>query len=127
MKGMMLALSSILLVTLAQLALRMAMTGVPPVSHWLSPWWMAHPAASLLLGAGLAAYGLSMLCWLLALRHLPLNRLYPLLSLSYVLVWLAAVSLPVFNEPFRWSSLAGVILIMLGLLLNSWPRKKVRR
>jgi len=68
-----------------------------------------------------------MLCWMLALRHLPLNRLYPLLSLSYVLVWLAAVSLPVFNEPFRWSSLAGVILIMLGLLLNSWPRKKVPR
>jgi len=71
---------------------------------------------ALLLVAGLGAYGLSMLCWIRALGHFPLNRVYPLLSLSYVLVWLAAVSLTVFHEAFSWHSLAGVVMIVIGLL-----------
>jgi undecaprenyl phosphate-alpha-L-ara4N flippase subunit ArnF len=61
---------------------------------------------------------------MLALSHLALSRLYPLLSISYVLVWLAAISLPMFGEPFRWSSLAGVGLIVAGLLCVSLPGKK---
>jgi len=122
----MLAIGSVLLVTLAQLTLRLAMRDFPPVEEWLSLDGMRH-ARALLLAAGLGAYALSMLCWMLALRHLPLNRLYPLLSLSYVLVWLAAVLLPAFGEPFRWSGLAGVLLIVLGLLAIAVPprRKKL--
>ncbi|WP_187143636.1 MULTISPECIES: 4-amino-4-deoxy-L-arabinose-phosphoundecaprenol flippase subunit ArnF [Pantoea] len=126
MKGVMLGIGSVLLVTLAQLTLRLAMRDFPPVEEWLNLDWMRH-VRTLLLAAGLGAYALSMLCWMLALRHLPLNRLYPLLSLSYVLVWLAAVLLPAFGEPFRWSSLAGVLLIVLGLLAITVPprRKKL--
>ncbi len=122
----MLAIGSVLLVTLAQLTLRLAMRDFPPVEEWLSLDGMRH-ARALLLAAGLGPYALSMLCWMLALRHLPLNRLYPLLSLSYVLVWLAAVLLPAFGEPFRWSGLAGVLLIVLGLLAIAVPprRKKL--
>lgn len=120
MKGLLLALCSILLVSLAQLVLRAAMLNFPPVAEVLQ-----HTRPLLLLCIGLGAYALSMLCWMLALRHLPLNRLYPLLSLSYVLVWLAAVSLPMFAEPFRWSSFAGVLLIVCGLLCVSLPRKKI--
>jgi len=118
---------SVLLVTLAQLTLRLAMRDFPPVEEWLSLDGMRHVRALLLLAAGLGAYALSMLCWMMALRHLPLNRLYPLLSLSYVLVWLAAVLLPAFNEPFRWSGLTGVLLIVLGLLAIAVPprRKKL--
>ncbi|RPE01325.1 4-amino-4-deoxy-L-arabinose-phospho-UDP flippase [Candidatus Pantoea deserta] len=119
MKGSILALCSVLLVSLAQLMLRLAMRELPPVAELLQ-----HLQPLLLLGAGLCAYALSMLCWMLALRYLPLNRLYPLLSLSYVLVWLAAVSLPVFGEPFRWSSFVGVVLIVTGLACVSLPQKK---
>ncbi|MDT0177882.1 4-amino-4-deoxy-L-arabinose-phosphoundecaprenol flippase subunit ArnF [Enterobacter sp. BRE11] len=127
MKGLGLALGSVLLVTLAELALRLAMRDFPPVADWLHIDWSRYATLLVLLGTGLFAYGLSMLCWMLALRHLPLNRLYPLLSLSYVLVWLAAVLLPVFGEPFRWSGLAGVLLIVLGLLAIAVPprRKKL--
>ena len=126
MKGFSLALCSVLLVTLAQLVLRLAMRDFPPAAEWLSIDWVQHSKPLVLLCIGLGAYGLSMLCWMLALRHLPLNRLYPLLSLSYVLVWLAAVLLPVFGEPFRWSGLAGVLLIVLGLVIISVPRRKAR-
>ncbi|MDF2783556.1 MAG: 4-amino-4-deoxy-L-arabinose-phospho-UDP flippase [Pantoea eucrina] len=120
MKGTGLALCSVVLVTLAQLMLRGAMMSFTAFSALLHGG--ARPA--LMLCAGLAAYGVSMLCWLVALRYQPLNRLYPLLSLSYVLVWLAAVVLPWFHEPFRWSSLAGVVLIVVGLLVISLPRSK---
>lgn len=127
MKGVKLAIGSVLLVTLAQLTLRLAMRDFPPVEEWLNLDWMRHARALLQLAAGLGAYALSMLCWMMALRHLPLNRLYPLLSLSYVLVWLAAVLIPAFGEPFRWSGLAGVLLIVLGLLAIAVPprRKKL--
>jgi len=124
MKGVILALCSVLLVSFAQLLLRGAMLHFPPLAELLSPQVWQHLQPLMLLCLGLSAYALSMLCWMLALRHLPLNRLYPLLSLSYVLVWLAAISLPVFNEPFRWSSFAGVVLIVFGLLCVSLPRKR---
>lgn len=126
MKGWVLALGSVLLVTLAQLALRLAMRDFPPVSALTGVDWVQHSSTLLPLAVGLLAYAFSMLCWMLALRHLPLNRLYPLLSLSYVLVWLAAVLLPTFGEPFRWSGLAGVLLIMLGLLAIAVPPRRTR-
>lgn len=123
MKGVTLALCSVLLVSLAQLVLRAAMLDFPPMAALLSSQFWQHLQPLLLLCLGLGAYALSMLCWMLALRHLPLNRLYPLLSLSYVLVWLAAISLPMFGEAFRWSSFAGVLLIVFGLMCVSLPRK----
>ncbi|HBZ15539.1 4-amino-4-deoxy-L-arabinose-phosphoundecaprenol flippase subunit ArnF [Pantoea sp. NPDC088449] len=121
MKGLMLALCSVLLVSLAQLVLRTAMLDFPPLRELIN---LQHLKPLLLLAIGLGAYALSMVCWMLALRHLPLNRLYPLLSLSYVLVWLAAISLPIMGESFRWSSFAGVVLIVIGLLMVSLPRRK---
>lgn len=33
-----------------------------------------------------------------------------------MLVWLVAVSLPVFQEALSWHSLAGVVMIVAGLL-----------
>nr|WP_202987537.1 4-amino-4-deoxy-L-arabinose-phosphoundecaprenol flippase subunit ArnF [Mixta mediterraneensis] len=118
------ALSSVLLVSLAQLVLRAAMPELPALSEISSLQMAQYLKPLLLLCAGLGAYALSMLCWMLALRYLPLNRLYPLLSLSYVLVWLGAISLPMFGETFRWSSFTGVLLIIFGLLCVSLPRRK---
>ncbi|MEZ3501391.1 4-amino-4-deoxy-L-arabinose-phosphoundecaprenol flippase subunit ArnF [Pantoea sp. KPR_PJ] len=119
MKGVALALCSVLLVSLAQLLLRVAMRNLPSPETWLQ-----HGQFLLLLGTGLGAYALSMLCWIVALRYMPLNRLYPLLSLSYVLVWLAAIAIPVLGESFRWSSFAGVLLILLGVTAITLPQKQ---
>lgn len=124
MKGFLLAMGSILLVSVAQLVLRAVMVRLPSVAILLSPQWQQHGTLLLLLCAGLCAYGVSMLCWMLALRYLPLNRLYPLLSLSYVVVWLAAITLPSLGESFRWSSMAGVTLIVCGLLCITLPQRK---
>ena len=72
----------------------------------------------------LLAYGLSMLFWLMALKRMPLSRAYPLLSLSYLLVWTAALWLPGLNETVLWGKLGGGALILAGLLLIFWPQQK---
>ncbi|MCU5775647.1 4-amino-4-deoxy-L-arabinose-phosphoundecaprenol flippase subunit ArnF [Erwiniaceae bacterium BAC15a-03b] len=115
MKGYFLALCSVLLVTAAQLMLRRAMTDLPSLDA-ITAWRSVSPQPVLLLLGGLTSYALSVLCWLFALRRLPLSHAYPLLSLSYILVWLLAILLPAFAEPFHFRALVGVGLIMLGLL-----------
>jgi len=108
-RGFTLALASVALVSSAQLGMRWSMTRLPLPTEWLS----ALNSGAIDLGAlgvvilAIIAYALSMLCWLGALRDLPLGRAYSLLSISYALVYLLAASLPVFNEHFSLSKTAG--------------------
>lgn len=123
-RGVAFAMGSVLLVSGAQLGMRWSMTHLPLPAQWLDA--LSGGAIDLLaLGVVLAsilAYGLSMLCWLAALRDLPLGRAYSLLSISYALVYLLAASLPVFNEPFCLSKTLGVALVILGVMtINSRP------
>ena len=121
--GIVLALISVLLTSAAQLALGHAMATLPPVSQvaaFASALWPVHlPTA--LLGAGLAGYLASMYVWYLALHRLPLSKAYALLSLSYVLVWLASLLLPGFGGLFSWQALAGVLIITSGVLVIFLP------
>ena len=118
-QGFALALGSVGLVSAAQLGMRWSMTRLPLPTEWLS----AFNSNAIDLGAlgvvilAIFAYALSMLCWLGALKHLPLGRAYSLLSISYALVYLLAASLPVFNEHFSLSKTLGVALVILGVLV----------
>ncbi|MDF3201751.1 4-amino-4-deoxy-L-arabinose-phosphoundecaprenol flippase subunit ArnF [Pseudomonas sp. 1912-s] len=121
-RGFALALGSVALVSGAQLGMRWSMTRLPLPAEWLA----ALNTGAIDLGAlgvvilAIIAYALSMLCWLGALKDLPLGRAYSLLSISYALVYLLAASLPVFNEHFSVSKTAGVALVILGVLtINS--------
>lgn len=122
--GITFALGSVLLVSAAQLAMRWSMTRLPQPGQWLSTLssqGLDAVAVAVVLAA-IAAYGLSMLCWLLALRDLPLGRAYSLLSLSYALVYLLAASLPLFDESFSFGKSLGVALVMLGVItINTRP------
>ncbi|MCX8957097.1 4-amino-4-deoxy-L-arabinose-phosphoundecaprenol flippase subunit ArnF [Erwinia psidii] len=127
--GIILALCSVLLVSGAQLLMRWSMMHLPAISE-LSLFCDALlqlPPAALGLAVGLLAYALSMLCWFLALQRVAMSKAYPLLSLSYVLVWLVALSLPALNETFSWGKLVGVMLIFSGLLLVCWPAVSEKR
>ncbi len=73
------------------------------------------PVAALVVAV--AAYGASLLCWLAALRHLPLNRAYPILSLSYALVYLASALLPALEGSFSVRKSIGVVLVLAGVTL----------
>lgn len=119
MKGYLWGGASVLLVSAAQLLMKWAMIQLPPLNApavWLqSVMLLSLPVLALL--SGLLAYATSMLCWFMALRSLPLSRAYPLLSLSYILVWAAALLLPGFHDRFHWLQLPGMLAIVLGLLL----------
>jgi undecaprenyl phosphate-alpha-L-ara4N flippase subunit ArnF len=114
-QGFALALGSVGLVSAAQLGMRWSMTRLPLPHEWLSA--QIDLGALGVVALAIFAYALSMLCWLGALKHLPLGRAYSLLSISYALVYLLAASLPLFNEPFSQSKTLGVALVIAGVLI----------
>jgi undecaprenyl phosphate-alpha-L-ara4N flippase subunit ArnF len=69
--------------------------------------------------AGLCCYCLSMLAWLTVLSRYPLSLMYPLLSLSYVLVYLGATHWSMLMEPASMTRSVGTVLIALGVAMVS--------
>lgn len=126
--GLIWAFLSVGLVSGAQLLLRSAMVELPPLTDILA--FLNHllymRTGTFSLGFGLVGYLLSMVCWYFALHRLPLAKAYALLSLSYILVWAAAIWLPGWHEPFYWQSLLGVLIIIAGVLTIFWPFKPRR-
>ncbi|CAI0796828.1 4-amino-4-deoxy-L-arabinose-phosphoundecaprenol flippase subunit ArnF [Serratia quinivorans] len=128
MRGYAWGAASVLLVTLAQLLMKWGMAQIPLMSfadvtlNLLMQYWLPLMVVS----GGIFGYALSMLCWFFALHHLPLNRAYPLLSVSYALVYLAAVILPWFNESATLLKTLGTLFILFGVwLINSQAKVKM--
>ncbi|MBB6157334.1 MULTISPECIES: 4-amino-4-deoxy-L-arabinose-phosphoundecaprenol flippase subunit ArnF [unclassified Pseudomonas] len=125
-RGIGFALGSVMLVSGAQLGMRWSMTRLPQPEQWLTALSAGSVdlSAMAVVVAAIFAYALSMLCWLAALRDLPLGRAYSLLSISYALVYLLAASLPLFNESFSFTKSLGVALVMLGVItINTRPSR----
>jgi len=123
-KGAFWALCSVVLVSAAQLLLRHAMLALPPVSDifaFISALWNFSSGTGALM-LGLMGYVASMGCWYLALHRMALSKAYALLSLSYILVWGAAILLPGWGEHFSWHGLMGVGFIILGVLVIFMPQ-----
>ena len=120
------ALLSVGLVSAAQLLLRSAMMALPPLTDIVA--FLQHllhfQPGTFGLFFGLLGYLLSMVCWYFALHRLPLSKAYALLSLSYILVWAAAILLPGWGERFSWHGLVGVGFIMLGVLTIFRPARR---
>jgi undecaprenyl phosphate-alpha-L-ara4N flippase subunit ArnF len=123
-RGLTLAIASVLLVSSAQLGMRWSMLRLPQPAQWFSALQNASVDVQALgvVMAAIVAYGLSMLCWLGALRDLPLSRAYSLLSISYALVYLGAAFLPFFNETLTAAKTVGVTLIVLGVVTINFRR-----
>ncbi|TDV72477.1 4-amino-4-deoxy-L-arabinose-phosphoundecaprenol flippase subunit ArnF [Pseudomonas sp. LP_7_YM] len=123
-RGLALAMGSVMLVSAAQLGMRWGMLRLPQPEQWLAAVRDGH-INTLALGVvltAIGAYGLSMLCWLGALRDIPLSRAYSLLSISYALVYLLATALPFFNEALTVPRTVGVTLIVLGVVTINFRR-----
>lgn len=75
-------------------------------SMLVNPWlWVA-----------LLVYGLATLLWIHVLRSAPLNRVYPLFALAFVVVPL--LEHWVWQHPLRWQSWVGGMVIALGVALS---------
>ena len=75
--------------------------------------------ALLFTTAGLVAYGLSLLAWLAVLVRYRLSYAYPLLALSYVLVYAGATQWPELAEAATPQRTIGTLLILAGVGLAS--------
>ena len=73
----------------------------------INPW-----VISALLAALLAA-----VAWMAAMTRLDLSQAYPFMSLAFVLVLI--LSGLFFNEPITTPKIAGIILIVLGIVVGS--------
>lgn len=124
MRGYVFAGGSILLTTYAQLAMKWGMSHLPPLSDLagILLHWHQHLGMLLLVFSGLVAYASSLGCWMAALHDLPLNRAYPLLSISYALVYIVAGALPWFHEPYSLIRSLGVGFIVAGVVLINQRR-----
>lgn len=115
---------SVCLVSVAQLAMKwgmstLALDGLNPTDMSTYDAVLRHGWPSLVsVVAGLGCYALSMLCWVMALKSVPLSMAYPFLSLSYVLVYIGSLFLPGIAEHFSWLKLLGIALIVAGVAVT---------
>lgn len=121
--------ASIVLSALGQLGMKAGMQNLRAARAGAEIAWSlaAEPPlrdALLFTFAGLAAYGLSLLAWLAVLVRYRLSYAYPLLALSYVLVYVGATSWPALAEPVTPRRTVGTLLILAGVALVSLTRER---
>lgn len=73
------------------------------LSNW--PFWL-----------GLGLYGAAFLLYAAALARLPLNVAHPVLT-SGAVATVALCSWLIFREPFHWTTIAGILLVIAGVTL----------
>jgi drug/metabolite transporter (DMT)-like permease len=117
-KTTLLILLSIVLGAGGQLLFKWAARSLPPFSDLgllrLLQLMFTTPA---ILG-GFVCFFISALLWIVAIRSVPLNIAYPMVALSYVIIFVGSHLL--FNEPLGWRHWAGAVLIIGGILLIAW-------
>jgi small multidrug resistance pump len=64
---------------------------------------------------GLAIYVFAALCYILALKEIPVSIAFPSVAASYAVV--AVLAHVLWNEPLGWPQMAGIVLIGSGVLL----------
>lgn len=74
-------------------------------SNW--PFWL-----------GLGLYGSAFLLYAAALSRLPLNVAHPVLTCGAVAA-VAIFSTVIFHEPLHWTTLIGILFVILGVILIS--------
>ncbi|RZM89083.1 MULTISPECIES: 4-amino-4-deoxy-L-arabinose-phosphoundecaprenol flippase subunit ArnF [unclassified Escherichia] len=121
--GLMWGLFSVIIASAAQLSLGYAASHLPPMTQlWdFIAALLAFGLDARMLVVGLLGYLLSVFCWYKTLHQLTLSKAYTLLSVSYVLVWIASMVLPGWEGTFSVKALLGVACIMGGLTLIFLP------
>ncbi|MBO9469396.1 hypothetical protein J7355_04715 [Endozoicomonas sp. G2_2] len=80
------------------------------------------PGAIPFVWLGMSVYALAIMVWLQVLSRMDLSIAFPMMSLSYVLVYLGAALWPALDEAITVGRLAGTGLIMCGVALVAQSR-----
>jgi drug/metabolite transporter (DMT)-like permease len=68
------------------------------------------------LWIALAVYGVATAFWIGLLRQIPLHIAYPFVALAFLFVPILGYSF--LNEPLRWQSLLGALVIAIGVWIS---------
>jgi multidrug transporter EmrE-like cation transporter len=112
-----LVIFSVLLSALSQIALKAGMTSVPvqaAIATARSTSIIAAVSQSWLVLSGLVSFGCSALVWLAVLSRIPLSSAYPFVAMGIAITTVAGLLL--FHEPFSVVKVAGVLLIIVGVI-----------
>lgn len=112
-------LASILLSSVAQLSMKISMLMLSEQLEQgtlLIHLWHEYPILIWLI-IGIGSYAISLIFWLFAISRLDLSLAYPMLSLSYVLVYFVAINWPLLGEESSWARSIGIFIILFGVTL----------
>ncbi|MCC7479794.1 EamA family transporter [bacterium] len=107
--------SSIVLGASGQLMFKAASRKLPPFSELGLLKLLQTMFSTPLILAGFACFFISALLWIIALKNIPLSVAYPMVALSYVIIFAGSATL--FAEPLGWRHGIGALLIVCGIWL----------
>lgn len=85
--------------------------------------WLTTTDA-LMVAVGVVFYVLSLIAWLIALSRFEVSFAYPLLAITYILVYVAAIYWPLLGEQASPQKLLGITIIIAGVALVSVSRSE---
>lgn len=114
MTAYLIALLSILLGAVAQILLKMGVSGATRGEAFV---YRAIPGllTDLRFGAGIIVYAASLLLWLYVLSRLEVSRAYPMVSIGYIVTMVLAYIFV--GESLTLYKIAGAIFIIAGVWL----------
>jgi len=119
--GFLFVLGSVILSAVAQLAMKAGTLEVDKLS------WVVDDSIWAVLNwvmIGVGSYAVSMLLWMFALARYELSFAYPMLSMSYVLVYIGAALWPRLNESVSLWKTEGILFVIIGVVLVTMQQKK---
>lgn len=128
MTSVLLLLVSVTLIAAGQLFMRRGMLEfgeVDSFAAFVNLVWsgLASPPTIAYVWAGMIVYAAAVMVWLQVLSRMALSLAFPMMSLSYVLVYLGAAFWPELDETISVYRVAGTALIMLGVALVAQSRR----
>lgn len=110
---------TIVLTVYGQIVLKwqVARAGVLPAGLRDKIWFLLGLLLNPWIISGFAAAFLASLAWMAAMTKFQLSYAYPFMSLAFVLV--LVLSNLLFQEPVTLPKIAGIVLIVLGIIVGS--------
>lgn len=119
-RSLALILVSIVLGAAGQLLFKGASRNLPAITECGLGGLLARMFVSPAVLAGFACFFISALLWMVAIRQTQLSVAYPMVALSYIIIF--AGSHFIFGEPLNWRHWAGAGLILGGIWLIAAQR-----
>lgn len=105
-------LFTVLSLSVGQVLFKVAASKIDVQGKGIFQGFLLNPA----LIIALAVYGFATIAWLWVLKEIPLRTAYPFIALGFVIVPIMAHFF--LGEAFKWTSLAGALVIILGVYIS---------